>query len=123
MIIRMKDLQTNTKIKLRPKFVKTITFGFAAAITLWPFGIYFREQRYINKERIVNHENIHWVQSRELLGIGFYLLYLLEFLIKLLFYGKKAYYNLSFEREANKNELNQDYLRTRKMYSWVKYIF
>ncbi len=108
--------------KLRPKFVKTITFGFAAAITLWPFGIYFRSQKYLDKEHIRNHESIHWKQSKELLGLFFYILYVVEWIYKMGIYGKYAYYNISFEREANAHENDKDYLKHRKPYAWIKYL-
>lgn len=113
-------------LKVRPRFVNFITFGFAAAITLWPFGIYFiRKTGFYSPEDkvLVNHEMIHWRQSGELIGIFFYLFYFIEWLIKLFFYGSRSYYNLSFEREAKNNERNFNYLKERKMYSWVKYIF
>jgi hypothetical protein len=50
-------------------------------------------------------------------------LYLVEWVIKLPFYGKQAYYNISFEREAYSNELNLQYLGKRKRYNWIKLIF
>jgi hypothetical protein len=36
---------------------------------------------------------------------------------------KKAYYNISFEREAYANENNIDYLKTRTFWCFVKYEF
>jgi len=106
-------------------FVKIITFNWPLAITLAPFGIYVN-QKYRTpenlSERTKNHEMIHWKQQLEMLIIFFYLWYLLEWIIKLFKYGKKAYMNLSFEREAYDNDDNLNYLETRKHYSWVKYI-
>jgi hypothetical protein len=98
-------------------------------ITLWPFIIlreyYKGTSTYwkYRREKVINHESIHIAQQGELLVIPFYVLYILEYFIKLFFYGKKAYYNISFEREAYKNEYNMDYLRTRKSYAWLKYVF
>lgn len=119
--------------KLRLKkmnwFVKILTFGWASAITLAPFAIYFNKRTWnyqndhINEwNRIVNHESIHWKQQLEMLIIPFYLWYFIEWIIKIFIYGKKAYVNLSFEREAYDNDDNLDYLKTRKHYAWVKYI-
>lgn len=98
-------------------------------ITLWPFIIlreyyqgttnFWRAKR----EKIINHESIHIAQQGELLVIPFYVLYILEWFIKLFFYGSRAYYNISFEREAYKNELDLTYLSKRKRYSWIKLIF
>lgn len=45
----------------------------------------------------INHEQIHTEQMKETLYISFYLLYGIEWLIKLLYKGN-AYRNLSFER-------------------------
>lgn len=72
---------------------------------------------------VINHERIHFQQALELLVLPFYVLYLLEWALKLPFYGKKAYYNISFEREAYSNELDLRYLGKRKRYNWIKLIF
>ena len=97
-------------------------------ITLWPFIILRKKSQYTNEsqhkiKKTINHESIHFKQQEELLVIPFYILYVLEWLIKLLFYGKKAYNNISFEREAYGNESNFDYLKERKRYNWIKLIF
>jgi hypothetical protein len=47
-------------------------------------------------------------------------LYIIEWFIKLFFYGKDAYYNISFEREAYSNEYDYEYLENRKKYAWIK---
>ena len=76
---------------------------------------------------VLNHEDIHIQQMKELLYIPFYILYVLEFLIRLCLYMfnfRMAYYNISFEREAFAHEYNHIYLeQRRKPYAWVKYIF
>ena len=96
-------------------------------ITLWPFVI-LREKHNANKwareraARIINHESIHIKQQEELLIIPFYVLYITEWFIKLFFYGKQAYYNISFEREAYDNDDNLEYLSSRKNYRWIKRI-
>ena len=94
-------------------------------ITIWPF-IILRERYNVPNafysKRIVNHESIHIKQQEELLVIPFYILYVTEWFIKLFFYGKEAYYNISFEREAYSNDTNLNYLKERKMYSWIKRI-
>ena len=48
----------------------------------------------------------------------YYILYVLEWLIKLPF--GNAYRNISFEREAFSNDNNQNYLMNRELFSWVK---
>jgi hypothetical protein len=103
------------------KFVKFITGGWAAGITLAPFGIYLMK-KYLKNKFIINHENIHWKQQMEMLIIFFYLWYIIEWIVKLFIYGKFSYYNLSFEREAYKYENNLNYIKNRKHFSWFKYI-
>lgn len=103
---------------------KIVPKGFIG-ITLWPFGIYVSELKYLTDQRLINHEKIHWEQQKELLGIFFYLLYGIECFIKLFKYGHPgAYRNLAAEREANEHERDQTYLiYHRKRYNWLKYIF
>lgn len=94
-------------------------------ITLWPF-IILRERYNVPNanysKRIVNHESIHIKQQEELLVIPFYILYVTEWFIKLFFYGKEAYYNISFEREAYANENDYEYLKNRRFWAWLKYL-
>lgn len=92
-------------------------------ITLWPFAIYVSSVKYLSDQRLINHEKIHWEQQKELGGILFYVLYLIEWFIKLFFYGKQSYQNLAAEREANLHEKDYSYLEKRKRYIWLKYIF
>ncbi len=99
-----------------------------AAMAFYPF-ISYADERYMNREYVIyqnlhNHEKIHHAQQIEMLWIGFYLLYLGQyFYFRLKGYGhRKAYKSLCFEREASKNERNLEYLKTRKIYSWIKYI-
>lgn len=70
---------------------------------------------------ILNHERIHTAQMRELAYIGFYLLYALEWLVRVVQYGSfaKGYSNLSFEREAYAYQSDAHYLQHRKHYAFV----
>lgn len=52
----------------------------------------------------------------------FYILYLLECLVKLPFYGKQTYRNISFEREAYACQNDNSYLENGDYFEWVKYI-
>lgn len=65
----------------------------------------------------LRHEAIHSAQGRELLWIGFYLVYLLEWLGRLLIMPRRAYRNLTFEREAYAHEWEEDYLQTRRHFA------
>ena len=93
--------------------------GFSA-INL--FGLLFCKKDAKINDVIVNHESIHTSQMKEMLYIPFYLWYVIEWLIKLLFKGN-AYRNISFEREAYDNQYNLNYLKERKRYNWIKRLF
>lgn len=115
-------------IKYSDKFLNSISwFMSIGGITLWPFVIL--REKYNSSDwwrsrtkKTINHESIHIKQQQELLVIPFYILYILEWFIKLFFYGKQSYYNISFEREAYSNEYDKNYLKNRKNYSWIKRI-
>ena len=73
-------------------------------------------------EQTINHEKIHIQQQKELLVIFFYLFYFLEFGVRLIFTNfDDAYKSISFEREAYDNEDNSEYLKDRKMFSFINY--
>ena len=115
-------------VKYSDKFLNAISwFMRIGGISLFPF-IILREKYQSNKfwikrgKRTINHESIHFQQQLELLVIPFYIIYILEWFFKLFIYGRKAYYNISFEREAYNNDENFDYLNTRKRYNWIKLI-
>ena len=87
------------------KVVDTIIFGKnITGITLWPF--IFVKKGY-DKPITLNHEAIHIKQQLETLVIPFYILYFL----------------IPFEQEAYDNEKDMNYLKNRKPYAWLKYIF
>jgi hypothetical protein len=72
----------------------------------------------------VNHERIHLRQQLELLIIPFFVLYFLEFFLRLIQYRNVdlAYRNISFEREAYANEKDLDYLKNRFLWRFIKFI-
>jgi len=116
-------------IKYNNKLLNSLSwFMSIGGITIFPWIILrerYRDHRYYREKKapiIINHETIHIEQQKELLVIIFFLLYFTEWFIKLFIYGKKAYRNISFEREAYTNEDNLEYLKTRKRYSFLKYI-
>lgn len=80
----------------------------------------------IDKENVVfvNHERIHLRQQLELLVLPFFVLYVLEYFVRLIQYKNKdlAYRNISFEREAYANESNTNYLKKKQFFSFTKYI-
>ena len=89
------------------------------AITIFPF-IISREE--MNAETL-NHETIHIYQQRELLLIGFYLLYFYYYLRGVIKYKdkQKAYFMIPFEQEAYANDGNLNYLDERKPYCWREF--
>jgi len=84
-------------------------------------GVLFVHRNVYISKLLVNHERIHTAQMRELLYVGFYVWYLLEWFVRLFMKGN-AYRNISFEREAYYNEQNLGYLRNRPHYAWCSYL-
>ena len=87
--------------------------------------IIFREKSFQHDSIIMNHELIHHRQQTELLIIPFYFFYLVNYLINRIKYRShhEAYRNIIFEREAYANDNNLQYLRSRKLWAFVKFIF
>lgn len=86
------------------------------------FGtIWARDTSWIDS-RVINHERIHTAQQRELLFVPFYILYVIEWLVRLLITGNsfRAYRSISFEREAYSNDADFGYLARRRHYAWLK---
>ena len=108
-------------------FNKLIPFRGFAAINL--FGLIFVRkeletwycQRPERFSKMINHEEIHTAQQKELLFVFFYLIYFFEWIIRLFINGRKAYDNISFEREAYNHENDFNYLKNRKLFAmWRK---
>lgn len=89
------------------------------------FGVIFaRSDEPRLTKQILNHEKIHSRQMTELLVIGFYVWYILEWLIRWIIYkdSMKAYRNICFEREAFDNDTNPHFLEERKWYGFWYYM-
>ena len=122
-----------------------IPFAGFKAMTVWPF-IFVRKDEKAMREKDFNHEMIHSEQQKELLPVGialavglwfvidwwslcfiplFYELYVLEWLVKVFWYGELqiAYHNISFERESFGNEEDYSYLDGRKRFAWIRRIW
>ncbi|HMG13911.1 MAG TPA: hypothetical protein VK590_00620 [Saprospiraceae bacterium] len=100
------------------RLVSIFSLGFASGITIWPI-IFLRAKNDIVVN--INHERIHIRQQQETFLIGFYLIYLLEFLYyRLSNHRLNAYKKISFEIEAYNHEADLEYLDNRKWYAWVK---
>lgn len=100
---------------LPPKGYKAITIG----------PVIFLREPYVLGTVDINHESIHWEQEKEMLFLPFFIWYIVEFLIKYVWYGFKwhrAYRSISFEREAYVHEEDMAYLKTRKPLAWIDFI-
>lgn len=100
---------------------KLIPFGKYSTMNIC--GILFTKKAYLS-DKTINHEKIHTKQILETAIIGFYLWYIIEYLIIRFahIFQNDAYRDISFEEEAYNNDENLDYLKHRKHYTWIKYI-
>ena len=96
--------------------------GFSG-LTIFPFVIVSAKVDLSDKV-LMNHERIHLKQQLELAILPFFVLYFVEYLLRLIQFRnrRKAYRNISFEREAYANEGNMEYLQKRKLWSFFKYL-
>jgi len=92
-------------------------------LTFYPFVILANKDDKFN-EVFMNHERIHIKQQIELLILPFYLWYVIEYLYRLIQYKdrKQAYLNISFEREAYKNERDLNYLKKYTFWNFLKFL-
>jgi len=118
--------------KLRPFVIYSDNFLNAMSI-LMPIGgmslfpVVILREKYnsddefwnLRGQKTINHESIHFQQQLELGVLPFYFIYVIEYLLKLPFYGSKAYENISFEREAYENDEDLEYLDNRTRYCWL----
>ena len=102
-----------------------VILSMFAPINIWAisfgFWVWCRGEM---SEKTKRHECIHFQQQLEL---GFALQWVIYAFSYLYYWVKlkdtqEAYYAIEFEREAYGNESDQDYLKNRKRYAWVKYI-
>lgn len=103
------------------KIVRTPLLPFHGFSAINLMGVLFVHPGVYLSNELMNHERIHSAQQREMLFVGFYLAYFVEWLVRLPMRGN-AYRNISFEREAYANQRNLDYLHSRRPYSWRRYM-
>jgi hypothetical protein len=102
--------------------LKQASFIPARGMALFPF-ILVKYPQDLRDARLIRHEYIHIWQQIELLIIPFYILYLLNYLwnrVK----GQghhQAYLNICFEKEAFMNDDNEQYLKNRRLWAFMKY--
>nr|WP_233264597.1 MULTISPECIES: hypothetical protein [unclassified Flavobacterium] len=93
-------------------------------LTIFPFVIVkFKEDK--ENPILLNHERLHIRQQLELLVLPFFIWYLLEYCIRLLYYKNSylAYKNISFERECYRHEQDLNFLKKRTFFNFLKFIF
>ncbi|EAZ95666.1 hypothetical protein FBBAL38_08190 [Flavobacteria bacterium BAL38] len=102
-------------------FKYLIPKGFRG-FTFFPF-VFLSDKKDKSNVILLNHEKIHIRQQLELLLFFFYLWYGLEFLVRLIQYKdrRKAYLNISFEREAYANEKDLYYLKQRSFWNFLNF--
>ena len=117
-------------------------------MTVWPF-LFVRDDLMVPMRLVdYRHENIHGRQQMEVLSVGIFLAavlfflgcgwwsllglplffwwYVVEWFVKLIITGfsnRKAYRSISFEQEAFAFEDDSLYMKRRKPFAWIKYIF
>lgn len=116
---------------LKLAYSSWLPFKGFGSITIFNYLVRRKEKKDVPvSETTWTHESIHQAQAYDF-GLGifgyiiFYVLYFIEWLIKCLFspFGYRAYYGISFEQEAYRNQTNPNYLKERKSFTWLKYIF
>ena len=109
--------------KMKIIYNKLIPMKGYKAVNL--FGVLFaREGARLTAEDI-RHEEIHTAQMRETLYVGFYLWYVMEWLVRFIGNGFKwheAYRALLFEREAYGHQGEEGYLEKRELWSFIKHM-
>lgn len=123
---------------------KIVPFGDFDVMNI--LGLLFVREEVVLDAEILNHEAIHTDQQREILLLSLaaatalsniyatwwwmllafvmpFALYSIAWIIELLLppYGT-AYKDSPFEREAYANQLNPNYLATRQLFAWWRYI-
>ncbi len=107
------------------KIARFVTGHKTCAVTAFPPFIFFQTPEY-EWPYLVHHELIHFKQYYETLFIGIFLLALFEKNYLRFVKGLKerdGYLAFSLEQEAYLNHHDENYLKTRKPYSFIKYIF
>lgn len=84
------------------------------------FGILLAKPSMRLTPELINHERIHTAQMRELLFLPFYVIYFIEWLVRLIQTrgaSYRAYHLISFEREAYQQASDLTYLSKRKPFA------
>lgn len=99
--------------------------GFTA-LTILPFVFVRKDQKTKFGRKAERHETTHALQQAECLILLFFILYGLEWILKLPFCKfdtNRAYMSISFEQEAYEHQDEIGYNNVRRHYAFRKYIF
>ena len=102
------------------KIIRNNIIPFSGYKAMNLFGVLFVRGNARIDDITLNHEKIHTAQIKEMLYVFFYVWYVIEWLIRLP--KGNAYRNISFEREAYANDKDPNYLNTRKVFAFLKYM-
>lgn len=102
--------------------IQTFLLKNYKGMTLWPF-LLLKDKKSSADKIFMNHEKIHAAQQKQLFIVAFYLWYGVDYLILFFRYKnhQKAYRNIVFEREAYFHETDHDYLKRRRLFSFLKF--
>lgn len=102
------------------KIIKSTIIPFKGCLAINLFGYLFVRKELYSKltMRAINHESIHTAQMKELLYIPFYIIYIIEWIWRVLFtkdrFTHQAYKNISFEKEAFTHQEDFNYIEWRR---------
>lgn len=99
------------------KVIYSNLIPFKGFSTLILFGVIFVRKDCIVGTYVLNKKKIRVAQMRELGYVPFYILYFLEWIIRLVISPKTAYRNISFEREAYIHQFDGSYLDRRRHFA------
>lgn len=105
------------------KIIESSIIPFKPYKSINLFGLVFhRRSASPMTQTDINHEAIHTAQQQELLFVGFYLWYVIEWLVRLVMYRdqSRAYRSILFEQEAYGHQSEVDYLAHRKWWAWAR---
>lgn len=131
-------------MRIRIVYNKIIPLGDNQSMSVWPW-IFVKNAV---KDYVITHELIHCQQQKEVMVASaliclalvilgatpfvflaipfpFYILYLLEYVIRLCIYRnhREAYRNISTEQEAYLHQFEAGYPMTRGDFAWLRFIF
>ena len=102
------------------KIIRNNFIPFSGYKAMNLFGVLFVRGNARIDDITLNHEKIHTAQIKEMLYVFFYVWYVIEWIIRIP--KGNAYRNISFEREAYANDKDPNYLNTRKVFAFLKYM-